>query len=351
MLSLSQTYRNAVGLLAQGVVGRAVSQWQPHGRVLTFHGLRAPDDDLLLDKPLHTPVEVFRAICRHLAENYRVVPLRDLVPDSQPAARAITDGVAITFDDGYASNYELAFPVLREFGLPATIFLTSGFLDRTVRLWFHRIEQALMRTRLEHFCIEIGGRRIEVSLESPSARADALGILLREIKSLPQEDIDEQVTRIESGLQVDMNPDASAEPPTHRPLTWAQAREMQSSGLIELGGHTHRHWILGRCRTETAEFEIMHSAERITAELGRAPRLFAYPNGQPGDYSPTTIETLRRAGYVAAVTTSAGGIGGDGRAFELPRYGAPASLPEAAATVSGLFELLKSLRSHASPAG
>jgi hypothetical protein len=79
MLSLSQTYRNAVGLLAQGVVGRAVSQWQPHGRVLTFHGIRAPEDDLLLDKPLHTPIEVFRAICRHLAENYRVVPLRDHV--------------------------------------------------------------------------------------------------------------------------------------------------------------------------------------------------------------------------------------------------------------------------------
>ena len=131
----------------------------------------------------------------------------------------------------------------------------------------------------------------------------------------------------------------------------ADPARMQSSGLIELGGHTHRHWILGRCRPETAEFEIRHSAERITAELGRVPRLFAYPNGQPGDYSPATIEILRSAGYEAAVTTSAGGIGGDGRAFELPRYGAPASLPEAAATVSGLFELLKSLRTQASPAG
>lgn len=351
MLSLTQTYRNAVGLLAQGVVGRAVSQWQPQGRVLTFHGLRAPDDDLLLDKALHTPVELFRAICRHLAENYRVVPLRDLVPGSQAAARSITDGVAITFDDGYASNYELAYPVLREFGLPATIFLTSGFLDRTVRLWFHRIEQALMRTRLEHCLIEIGNQSIDVSLESPSARAHALGILLRAVKSLPQEGMDEQVARIESALQVEINSDASAEPPTHRPLTWEQAREMQSSGLIELGGHTHRHWILGRCRPETAEFEIMHSAERITAELGIAPKLFAYPNGQPGDYSPATIEILRRAGYEAAVTTSAGGIGGDGCAFELPRYGAPVSLPEAAATVSGLFELLKCLRTQVAPAG
>jgi peptidoglycan/xylan/chitin deacetylase (PgdA/CDA1 family) len=349
MVSLSQTYRNAVGLLAQGVVGRAVSQWQPRGRVLTFHGLRSPDDDLLLDKPLHTPVEVFRAICRHLAENYRVVPLRDLVPGSQTAARGTADGVAITFDDGYASNYELAFPVLREFGLPATIFLTSGFLDRTVRLWFHRIEQALMRTRLEQ--CRIREHRIDVSLESPSARADALGILLPVVKSLPQENIDEQVTRIESVLQVEGNSDAAAEPLTHRPMTWEQAREMQASGLIELGGHTHRHWILGRCRPETAAFEIRHSAERITTELGRAPKLFAYPNGQPGDYGPATIETLRRAGYVAAVTTSAGGIGGSGSAFELPRYGAPESLPEAAATVSGLFELLKGLRTRVSPAG
>jgi len=124
-------------LTALALVGSGFSRFTRNRRkgqacVLTFHGLR--EDHGVggsLDSSLHMPVSTFRNVCQHLAAKYRVVSLSRIV-ESIRHQRPLSDRtVAITFDDGYESNYRLAGPVLREFDLPATIFACTGFMDRT----------------------------------------------------------------------------------------------------------------------------------------------------------------------------------------------------------------------------
>lgn len=336
-------YPSLVSFLAKAGLAR-LSRELRDGQpcLLTFHGLRADDDPGLLDPDLHTPVSVFRNLCRHLAAHYRVLPLGKIVSAFDDGLPLPDGAAAITFDDGYASNHDLAWPVLREFGLPATVFLTTGFVDREEQLWFHRLETALASAGSDAVEIEIGGKLLILPLKSLDHRRAAFAMLAREIKLLPQESMSTAVSRIERQLRPQAGRDLRLD--TLRPLTWEQARQMHRSGLIEFGAHTRRHFILSRCPPAAAEREIRHSRDRIAAELGSLPELFAYPNGQPEDHTPATARMLREAGFAAAVTMSPGFITPGCDRFALPRYGAPASVAEAEATVSGAFESLKQFR-------
>lgn len=323
MPSVSRLYHRAVQLLSQSGFGRLARGLRPgQPCILTFHGLRADDDPGLIDNSLHTTVSVFREVCRHLAKSYRVMHLSEIIRSLEKRLPLPDGTVAITFDDGYASNHDLAFPILREFGLPATIFVTTGFVEGTENLWFHRLEFAMAKQ----------GRG-----------AAAFATLSQQIKSLPQEQIGDAVDRIERELGIDYA-SATDKPAIFKPLSWQQIRDMHNSGLVEFGGHTHRHLIVGRCSTETARSEITQSHDRLADELGTAPKLFAYPNGQPGDYSAETARLLREAGFTSAVTMSPGFVSAACDRFAIPRYGAPTTLAETEATVSGTFETLKELR-------
>ena len=77
-----------------------------------------------------------------LARDYRVIPLDELLrtPDRDLPPRAI----ALTFDDGYLDNLEYAAPVLERAGLPATFFLTSGWLGKPGEYWWDTLERVLL---------------------------------------------------------------------------------------------------------------------------------------------------------------------------------------------------------------
>lgn len=284
------------------------------GTILTFHGLRQDGEPAgVLDDGLHLPVSIFRLISDHLARHYRVISLAEMVRLSASGQPLLARSVALTFDDGYASNYHLAFPVLKEFGLPATVFLTTGFLDQTESLWFQEMDLAM----------QAKGEGVDLSAT------------LASLKKRPTEELRRAVAAYCSEATM-----PKMRPAVTLPMSWEMAREMQASGLVELGGHTHSHPILTRCSTEQQRFEIVRCAERLRAELGRDPKLFAYTNGGPEDFSPELGALLAEAGFEAAFTMMSGRIKTGLPAYALPRYGSPESLWEAEATASGAFEML-----------
>lgn len=73
--------------------------------------------------------ETFAAHLDHFQATVDIVDLRDIFETPEPISSG-RPRVALTFDDGYADNYEYAFPLLAERGLTATFFVTVGFLER-----------------------------------------------------------------------------------------------------------------------------------------------------------------------------------------------------------------------------
>lgn len=314
--------------------------------VLTFHGVLDPSDEAgTLDLQQHTSLPVFRNICRHLASRYHVAPALDIVRAVAQGRSLRPNTVAITFDDGYASNYHLAFPVLREFGLPATIFACTGFIDGIERLWFNRLDHAFASTPLPWATVEIGGKTLRLPLATREDRIASMHEVLPAVKKLDQSEIASAIERIEQQLQVAAAPVEDFPAPL-RPMTWGQAREMRASGLIDFGAHTHRHPILARCSPEGAREEIMQSRARLMEEMGEMPTLFAYTNGTANDYDDGTMALLREAGFEAAFTMRPGFVRRGLNPFEFPRYGSPENMSETEATVSGAFETFKEWRSR-----
>lgn len=334
----------AAALVGSGFASFTRTRRAAETTILTFHGLcddaGSPD---ILDWTLHLPVEVFRSVCALLAADYRVISLSELIEAQNKKLSLPANSVVITFDDGYESNCKLGYPILKKFDLPATIFVTTGFLDGSDMLWFQRVDLALGRSRKEALEWKINGRTLRLHLGTRELRQQSLVQLMPELKQLPDADLLDEVDRLERALEV--NPPTLADlPAPMRPLTWDMTCEMNESGLIEIGGHTHTHPILSRCDSLTMRAEITTCRDRILAETGHMPASFAYPNGGEDDFTRETVLLVREAGYKCACSTIRARVGDDAPMFQLPRYGSPESVWEAEATVSGAFETLKDWR-------
>ncbi len=235
--------------------------------ILMFHGVREANDPGLLDAKLHVELPTFVEVCENLAANFKVIPLQQISAAIDGGEPLPSGTVALTFDDGYASNYHLGFPELKRLGLPATIFPATGFLDKTEMLWFLRVEYAVARTAVKQAVVNVGTSKHALSFGSHDERQASLGELQVALKALPQEELVATTVHIETKLDCAL-PAPADWPDMFQPMTWAEARAMHASGLIEFGGHTHRHFILSRCQPETVWREIHQCHARLHAELG-----------------------------------------------------------------------------------
>lgn len=330
---------------AHSGIARVSRHWRPSDVcVLTFHGVRdVGEEEELLDADQHVPLELFRDICAHLAANYQVLPLREVVKAQREGKSLPHKTVAITFDDGYASNYLLAYPVLQALNLPATIFAAAGYLDGEVTMWFHRIELAFLRTQAAFIDFECEGHITRFELADREQRMRALGNVTRCLKQMPTTLLLEKLAKLERDLGVADEVGKNL-PKALRPMSWDMARELQDSGLVEIGGHTYSHPILGRCTEEQQADEIRRSRTCVTERLGTEPKLFAYTNGKKGDFDATTQRLLREEGFWAAFTMMEAFLFPTDDDMAMPRYGCPSSTGYLEAIVSGSMAHFQSLR-------
>ena len=289
---------------AGGAIGRFSRQRSL--AVVNYHRVLARPDPLLDTEP---DVATFHWQMALLAECFNVMPLYE-------ALRALDEGrlpprtVCITFDDGYRSVHDLALPILRKFGLPATVFVTSGFVGSgNGNMWNDRIIHAVQS--LPAGTLDLSDLGLECySLDSLEARKQTAQRLTEAGKYLPPDQRDNLVARLDrmSGMHHDA-----------LMLTPDMVVALERNG-IDIGAHTISHPILTSLDDESARHEIADGKRQLEALIGRPVRLFAYPNGKVGqDFDARHVEMVRQAGFFAAFTTAAGAITGDQDRFQLPR--------------------------------
>lgn len=278
--------------------------------IVLFHRVLSARDALFPDD---MDSAHFDRICSWLAAWFNVLPL-DRALELQGVGRLPDRALAITFDDGYADNHDVALPILRAHGLCATFFIATAYLDGG-RMWNDTIVEAVRRSC--HGALDLTGLGLPLPdaapLDSLVARRDlALG-LLRATKYLAAEQrqavADEIAQRSGAVLPDDLM------------MTAEELRRIAASGM-QVGAHTLSHPILARLQDREAEREIRDGKASLEALLGQRVDLFAYPNGKPGrDYLPRDVDLVRRAGFTAAVSTAYGvACGYPAHRFELPRF-------------------------------
>jgi|CXWL01.1.fsa_nt_gi peptidoglycan/xylan/chitin deacetylase (PgdA/CDA1 family) len=245
----------------------------------------------------------FRKHCELLRRTYDVVSLQtasNLLTSGKEATRPTA---VITFDDGYVDFYEEAFPVLRELGLPATVFLPTGYIGQDRPLPHDRIFWLLKLTIDKSIPIADTLRRAGVPhlvAEKFDKRVNLLK-LTDLLVHLPNDLRERAITGLE-GLLGDAFEDY---PHEYRLLSWEMVREMSGHG-ISFGGHTANHVVLPLEEESSAKSEIYSCKETLEKKLGAKVLSFAYPNGE---YNPAIRRLTAEAGFTTGVTTEKGGNG------------------------------------------
>jgi lipopolysaccharide exporter len=260
--------------------------------VLGYHRIGRPGQGVHDERLWSATEEDFDRQLRFLARHVQVVS-----GDELPAALEEPTGrhVALTFDDGYRDNYELAYPLLRAHGLPATFFVATGFLDRPHVAWWDEIAWMARASR-------------RPGLESVQALLDIY-------QGLPEQGTEAFLDwlAIASGAG---RADPLAASTTW--MTWDMVREMRRGGMA-FGAHTVDHPVLARCPIERQRREIEESATRLHDELGEATTMLSYPIGGHDAFDLRT----RACAHEAGITHAFSFYGGHQRPSGLDRLDIP----------------------------
>lgn len=317
-LACTPLLRAAIALADGASIGRRGIALRPRGhrpyQVLVYHRVNDEGGSVFPG----VPTRLFARQMEILARGWDVYPLEELVGRAI-AGETPPRAAAITFDDGYRDNYEHAFPILRRLGLPATIFIATGPVERGTPLWHDRVFAAFEETRAAS--LDVDGRAI--ALDRPEGRDAALRAFLDSVRRGPGQDLPTRVDALVGALL-----DREPEPPAY--LRWDDVAAMAAAG-IGFGAHTVTHPILTRLPLARALEEARASRAVLEARLGGPVRLFAYPNGTPDDMNDALRDGLRESGFLAAFTTVWGTNDASTDPFALRRVGFWGENPDAAA--------------------
>jgi peptidoglycan/xylan/chitin deacetylase (PgdA/CDA1 family) len=254
---------------------------------------------MIVDEPNgfypETSTADFEKQIAHLVKNYRIISLDEIV-ERVKNKKSLRRCVAITFDDGFRNNYEKAYPILKKYDVPATIFLTTGYIDSGTAPWFIKLRFLFMQTAKTHFNLSHNGTNISLPMNTISEKIAASDRAMAYLKNCHDQDRLPLLDRLCEELGV------STFGLNDLMLTWDQIKEM-AAHKISFGAHTISHPILSRISIEIAERESLNSKNTIEEEIGKTVTSFAYPFGKKSQYTPQIFPILQKLRFKCAVTT------------------------------------------------
>jgi peptidoglycan/xylan/chitin deacetylase (PgdA/CDA1 family) len=276
--------------------------------ILCYH--RVNDDNHSYLRP--AKVEDFERQMQYLSRVYNPVSLEQIVQHLQDGTPLLPKSIAITFDDGYRDNYENAYPILKRYSIPATIFLTTSYIGTGKIPWWDKVYYLLSQVKNGAFASSVlGGTALNTSFGKKS-----IDRVVRMINRLDDEGRNRTIADFASQLDLtDDNPPNSSKNHKDLMLAWEEVREMSDNG-ISFGGHTLTHPLLTYIPPQQAEREIYLSKKIIEEQIAKPVITFSYP---VGNFDASIERMVKDAGYSAAVSMTPGYNRSDTNIYALKR--------------------------------
>ena len=236
-------------------------------RIYLYHRVNSDINNNQLNLKVST--ETFEKQIKTICAHNKVCFASELVDNN--FENASDNNVAITFDDGYEDNYTYAFPIIKKYKVPVTIFLTTGFVES---------QGDWMISDLTRLCFDK-----KMINDEPSQAAQRMRFLKR--KELTQ------LLEIETIHSTEFNQN-------NKGLSWDQIKEMQDSGLVTFEAHGHLHQNLMYLEKHEIQLEVQKNIDLLYEKLNHKTTLFAYPFGSHLDINSNTKEYVKNLGFKAA---------------------------------------------------
>lgn len=271
--------------------------------ILAYHRVMPTDalDSYPFDEELisATPAQ-FDWQMRYLREHLHPISLRDVIAYLDEGTPLPPAAVAVTFDDGFADTYRYAFPVLKRYAIPATIFVCTGYIDSQTPFWFELA--AYLTHHVEPHAIQTPGGHTFPTGDSRDARTTSLRQLHGILKDLPNSQRTALIADWTSRYAARIRHDTLGH---SQPISWTQVQEMATAG-IEFGSHTVTHPNLTRLPPEDLDRELVQSKKKLEEKLQRPISSLAYPIGTSSAFNPRVIDATAKHGFKLGVTYVSG---------------------------------------------
>ena len=297
---------------------------KPKPLILMYHrvGNEAVDPWGLAVTPTH-----FGQHMDVLRRTREVVPLTVFVSHLQ-AETLPANAAVVTFDDGYVDNLTVAKPSLAKAGLPATVFLATGFLNQKDEFWWDELARLiLLGAESTHLAITVRDKTMRFDLDDNRSnqsrgwrawhdgprtlRQEAYLTIWRTLRDLRLEERDTAMAQIRSALAQRLTSTGSG-----RPMTSAEVRSLVSDGLIAIGAHTVTHPVLTELPASDRIREITESRITCGRLCGSEVHTFAYPFGS---VNPAVRADVVKAAFTCGCSTKDGPAVSGSDIFALPR--------------------------------
>jgi peptidoglycan/xylan/chitin deacetylase (PgdA/CDA1 family) len=303
--------------------------------VIAYHRIDWADNCPWSLTPI-TPPEFDREM-KYLRRNYNIISADELSTALSDLNSLPPNTAVVTIDDGYKDVYVNAYPILKKYNIPATVFLATGHIGTGKLFWWDKVGYIIWKTGLD--TLDLGELGI-YHLNSTGTRLQVAKIIEKKLKLMPDEQKNESINTLVKLSRVDIPSNFGSE----LIMSWDEIKEMNRNG-IKFGAHTVNHPILARLPLEAARKEIIDSKKHIENELGQEIVTFCYPNGEPNDLNDDIEKILENSGFKCAVTTVPAAFVSQGtQPYRLPRIPGTSSLDNFDLLMSGLYLDLSAAR-------
>lgn len=263
-------------------------------RILAYHRVCKPTGtDTIACPNISAAPEDFARQMRHVAKHYRAVAMPEVLDAIERNAPLPKRSVLITFDDAYTDFAEFAWPILKRFRLPATLFVPTAYPDHPeLTFWWERLYQAFAKTSRTVLSESPLG---PLPLATLDQKRRSLLALIQYVPTMPN---DEAMRLVDAVCALLVGESASA--PVV--LSWNQLRQLDNEG-VTLGSHTQTHPVLTQISSNQIREEIRRSQQDLKREIGYALPIFCYPYG---DHNDVVTSILKQEGISLAFTVLPG---------------------------------------------
>jgi len=267
--------------------------------VFLFHGVIKKNPFQIRNyNKKHIHINKFRKYMKLLSREGNPVSMHEVVRMHKSKIKFKNKSFAITFDDGFENNLKNALPILRYYNVPATIYLTTNFVNKNEMSWIDKIEHAIERTKKNKIYISVLKKEYKLSSKSEKiAFLDRIRLFVKNNNKIKPYTFAKKIINRLGFKEI-----SNLKNELDKKLSWSQINFLKKNKLINLGLHGHTHQILTYLNDSELKSEITQPYKLLKRKAGISSQHFSYPEGLKFCYSKKIISLLKRKKFLCSPT-------------------------------------------------
>lgn len=266
----------------------------------------------------HIHYKIFRKQLKIIKNSNQVISMDDVVKMYDSSNHSKENLVAITFDDGFKNNFEIAAPILDDFNFKATFYITSGLIGTNKLFWVDQLENSINHYKKSNFKIVLNDEIFDFKTKTKFNKINALNFIKKYCKQIENTEKNRVVEYVNNLCEGETFKTKNIS--NYEIMNWKDIKKINQEKNFIIGGHSLKHDLFSKIETESQlKQDIETSIELIQNKIGHKTTHYSYPEGQSIHFNKKTIKILKGNGIRCCPTAIDGTNDGSEDLFSLKR--------------------------------